>query len=503
MKKKVTPDILRCLSNPRLFGSLPAFKSLKTWRAWFVWLCAVFALPITDQDDMSIFQSCTQRKTPPQTEPRGIFTICGRRSGKSWMASVTAVFLALFRDYKRFLTTGEKAVVLVLARDREQARVVFSYIRAILRHVPVFSREIVSEKSDEIELRNGITIMVKTSDYRAIRGITIVVCICDEIAFWETQGVNPDKEILAALRPAMATIPNSKLLVISTPYSRAGALFETYKDHFGQEDSDLLVWQAPTSTMNPTIDEEFIRQELERDPDAGRAEWMAQFREDVEAAFPMEMVEACVIPGRVELPAAESVFYKKFADPSGGRRDPWALAVGHVRADGIVVVDLLKTWPAPFDPSVVTEECASIIKAYGDPKVEGDNFGAEWPVEQFWKHGVEYTQSKKVKSDLYLSLIPALCSKKVELPDHRRLMQEFRGLERRRGRSGKDSIDNPRGHDDLANVVAGLVHSLIDEQPVSVNDISMGGRRISTSLDFIQLWGDRRGGGPWEPNPFE
>jgi hypothetical protein len=38
------------------------------------------------------------------------------------------------------------------------------------------------------------------------------------------------------------------------------------------------------------------------------------------------------------------------------------------------------------------------------------------------------------------------------------LKTEFRRLERRRGRSGKDSIDHPpRGSDDTANAVAGAM----------------------------------------------
>ena len=140
-------------------------------------------------------------------------------------------------------------------------------------------------RTDEIELNNGITISVKTSDYRTVRGVTLVCAIADEVAFWDPQGVNPDKQVFQALRPAMATIPESKLLVISSPYAKYGVLFEAHRNHFGSDDSPVLVWQAPTTVMNPSITQEFIDQEMANDPDAGRSEWLAQFREDVEAAF--------------------------------------------------------------------------------------------------------------------------------------------------------------------------------------------------------------------------
>ena len=39
---------------------------------------------------------------------------------------------------------------------------------------------------------------------------------------------NPDVEIVAALRPAMATVPGAVLLGISSPYARRGILWQQY-----------------------------------------------------------------------------------------------------------------------------------------------------------------------------------------------------------------------------------------------------------------------------------
>jgi phage terminase large subunit-like protein len=128
-------------------------------------------------------------------------------------------------------------MVLILARDKDQAKVVFGYVSAILNGVAALQQMIERETADEIELSNGITIAVKTSDYRAVRGVTIVCAIADEVAFWDSQGVNPDKEIFQALRPAMATIPEAKLLVISSPYAKYGVLFEAHHRHYGRDDS--------------------------------------------------------------------------------------------------------------------------------------------------------------------------------------------------------------------------------------------------------------------------
>jgi hypothetical protein len=59
-------------------------------------------------------------------------------------------------------------------------------------------------------------------------------------------------------------------------------------------------------------------------------------------------------------------------------------------------------------------------------------------------------------------LIPAVNSKRVELPDDRKMIDELRRLERRRGRSGKDSVDHPAyAKPTIANSVAGAVNLVI------------------------------------------
>lgn len=46
--------------------------------------------------------------------------IAGRRGGKSRVAALVAVFLALFRDYRGVLAAGERGTVMLLAADTRQ-----------------------------------------------------------------------------------------------------------------------------------------------------------------------------------------------------------------------------------------------------------------------------------------------------------------------------------------------------------------------------------------------
>jgi hypothetical protein len=360
-----------------------------------VFLKAVFGLDM-DDEELEIFQRCTGRTQPPIGGVKESYAIVGRRGGKSRIVSVAAAYIATFHNFKKYLSPGERGMVLCLARDREQARIVFNYLNGIFNTVPALSNMVSASRGDEIEV-GDVTIAVKAADYRAVRGVTIVCCICDEVCFWDSTGISPDREIFAALRPAMATVPESKLLTISSPYSKYGVVWEAYHDHYGKDDAPILIWKAPTTVMNPLITEQFVQEQIERDPDSAKSEWLANFRDDIESAFSFEAIQQCIIPHREELLPALGLGYCAFVDPSGGRHDQFALAVAH-RAHDRAVVDLIRGWRPPFDPSEVISQCAEILKTYRIQSVTGDAYAGEFPREHFRKQGIDYVLSGQYRS---------------------------------------------------------------------------------------------------------
>jgi hypothetical protein len=301
------------------------------------------------------------------------------------------------------------------------------------------------------------------------------------VAFWHSDdSANPDVEILSALRPAMATLPGSVLLCISTPYARRGALWTAYDRHHGR-DSDVLVWQADTRAMNPTVPEAFISRAYEQDPLAAAAEYGAQFRRDIESFVSPDALDAVVVPGRYELPPTDGTHYVGFTDPSGGSRDAFTLAVAH-RQDETIVLDAVREIRPPFSPEAATKELANLLKRYRVSEVQGDRYAGEWPREQFAKHGVRYRVSSRTKSDLYRDLLPMVNSGAVELLDIPRLRVQLLGLERRTSRAGKDSIDHVRGaHDDVVNAVAGALVSVPQTREL---DTSVLARMVEVNRQF-------------------
>src|SRR5262245_3237026 len=249
--------------------------------------------------DLEVFKRLTGRSAAPSQAAREAWLVVGRRGGKSRVASLIAVFLACFRDYSKLLALGERAVVLVLASDRRQARVVFDYVRGFLRGVPMLERMIESETKEQVHLSNNVSIEVVSASFRATRGYTLAGVVLDEVAFWQSDelGANPDREIVRALRPGMATLPGSLLVAISSPHARRGELWNVYRRWYGKENPNVLVWQAPSAVMNPTLPESVVAQALGEDEPAARAEFLAEFRTDVEGFITREAVESCIEPG--------------------------------------------------------------------------------------------------------------------------------------------------------------------------------------------------------------
>jgi hypothetical protein len=86
---------------------------------------------------------------------------------------------------------------------------------------------------ESITLKHRIIIEVHTASFRTTRGYTIVAALCDEIAYWPTDesASEPDVEVIAAVKPAMATVPGALLLCASSPHARRGALWDAHRKH--------------------------------------------------------------------------------------------------------------------------------------------------------------------------------------------------------------------------------------------------------------------------------
>jgi len=478
-KQPTGPTLLDAIADPHLFK--PWFRDPRTWEAWFAFIAALFGLPMTAEQS-ALYRQCTGRDDIPQDVAREAWLVCGRRAGKSFVLALIAVFLAAFHDYREHLAPGERGVVFLIATDRKQARIVLRYIRALLSRIPMLARMIEREWAEGFDLTNGVSIEVATASFRSVRGYTFVAVLLDELAFWPTDDTaQPDFEVLNALRPGMATIPNAMLLAASSPYAKRGSLWDAHRRHYGKGGDPVLVWQAATRVMNPSVPQSVIDEAIERDSSSASAEYLAQFRSDIEAFLSRDAVEGVISTGTFERGVVANIKYSGFTDFAGGSgSDSATLAIAH-KEEEVAFLDAIRERKPPFSPEAVVAEFAVLLKEYGISKIIGDRFAGQFPVEAFKKHGISLEASAKPKSDLYREFLPLVNSRKVDLLDNAKMLTQLVALERRTARSGKDSIDHaPNGHDDVANAVAGALTTL-----------SARKYAYDTSLSWVGNYGDQ------------
>jgi hypothetical protein len=194
------------------------------------------------------------------------------------------------------------------------------------------------------------------------------------------------------------------------------------------------------------------------DPEAYRSEVLGEFRAGVSTFLDPDVIAASVDTGVRERPHVAGISFVSFDDPaSGSGADAWTKSISHREGDN-VVLDVMRAWLPPFNPSGVIAESAALSKAYGLHTTTGDRYAPGFVLEGFRAHGISYAPSAQDRSTLYLEVLPLLNAGRVRLLDQPELLRELRGLERRRGSAGRDRVDHAPGqHDDRANSACGAL----------------------------------------------
>jgi hypothetical protein len=236
--KPVAISATDALTSPKLFAPFFAGDSWNLWRAV---IKAMNAEPM-NAAETALFRSVAERD-PPAKPVHELVAVAGRGGGKDSVASLLGTTAAV--NFHGKLRPGERAVVMCLACDREQAKIVYNYIRAYFEQIPALAKMVMRITDDTIELRNHVDIEVHTNSYRSVRGRSLLCAIFDEVSFWRSEdSASPDFEVAGAIQPALARVPGSTLILISSAHKRSGLLYQKWKDHYGRNDDDVLVVRA-------------------------------------------------------------------------------------------------------------------------------------------------------------------------------------------------------------------------------------------------------------------
>jgi hypothetical protein len=124
-------NIVETMGDAELFE--PWFAG-SSWSVWRVALKGAYALPMT-KAERNVFHTIAGCE-PPRKPVRECWFVIGRRGGKDSIASLIGTYTAAFFDPRGKLRRGERASVLCLAVDREQAGIVLGYIKSYFAEIP-------------------------------------------------------------------------------------------------------------------------------------------------------------------------------------------------------------------------------------------------------------------------------------------------------------------------------------------------------------------------------
>lgn len=182
------------------------------------------------------------------SENRNVVAIKPRQCGITTLSSAWVTAQCVFAS------KDSPETVLCIANKLEQAQEIIIKIRDFLEQVPrwmwgsdYFSTDPNSEKNlksifvkdakGEIKLFNGCRVIARASGPNAARGISAVsVLILDEAAFIE-EGV----AVFTTAAATMASNPNSKTVMVSTPNGRDELYYNTYRQALAKENNFVAV----------------------------------------------------------------------------------------------------------------------------------------------------------------------------------------------------------------------------------------------------------------------
>jgi hypothetical protein len=182
------------------------------------------------------------------SENRNVIAIKPRQCGITTLSSAWAAAECAFSS------KASPQTILCIANKLDQANEIILKVRDFLDQVPrwiwgseYFSTDPNSEKNlksifikdakSELKLFNGCRIIARASGPNAARGISAVsVLILDEAAFIE-DGIS----VYTTAAATMASNPNSKTVMVSTPNGRDELYYNTYRQALAKENSFVAV----------------------------------------------------------------------------------------------------------------------------------------------------------------------------------------------------------------------------------------------------------------------
>lgn len=428
----------------------------------------------------------------------------GRRSGKSLMASICAIYAAvmLSDEYRKYLRPNENFYIICVANSNEQAKIIIRNIKDLLNNSYYLQNLIKKEYSDSLELINNCIIKSIPTSSRTARGLPVGLLIFDEIAFSLEGESNASAESLfRALSPAVAQFDSlGKILMISSPYKKQGLFWDMYRNGKNGKHLTIQAVNHPSWEVNPTLSKEFLKQEKARDPELFDVEYGANFFNNLNSYLHSDMVERCINYDRDALlynPKYEGAYFCSI-DPSLGFRDAYAVVIAHFEDEKLIIdycfqfeVKKLSQVATGICVDEVVKTIAEFNNIYGGfQKILVDQFNSQVLIQRLSALNIEgFNWTNNNKKEAYEKLKVSINSGNLELYNHPKLISELKNLQINFTPSGNWTISGGTGAavDDYASCLAAIfLHSdpedfdFFDAMSRGFEDINFSVNNIST-----------------------
>lgn len=397
----------------------------------------------------------------------------GRRVGASTIvAPRIAVCEALYGGHE--FSPGDRAVFAFISVRRDEAAKRVKNIEAVLDALGVAY----STSDSTIRLRDRrIDFQVLTASYRTAVGDTCIGVWCDEVARWTDveSGANPAREVLASIRPTIATLPNARLWMVSSPLGKMDAHF----DAFEQGDSELQrCYVGATWQINPTLPKAECRALELHDPTFWREYGAIPSDGGSEAFFAEQPLQMAVQPGCTtpEPPLAGVVYYPAadFAFAALGDNVGVAVSSHQVgawdceaqsRRPPVVKVHEVHAQRPTLPSEMIRRIRDDVLRRYDERRLLIDQAASHAMTELCYQAGVvavtvPWTGGDREgsKLDRFKSVRTGMLNGTVKVPDDPELLRELRRVRSVITASG-ERVELPRQKGNHCDRVAAMVLS--------------------------------------------
>ena len=267
----------------------------------------------------------------------------GRRSGKSTISAAFASYelyrLLSMPNPKEYygLPNGNRIQLVSVATDKDQAGILFNEVTGHMAKCEWFKDFLNSNTQSMVQYRtqydiekygketrwdngkfqsnNGkasVRLTFKAAVSKGLRGAGNIVMILDEMAHFQSKGAASAEDIYNAIGPSgLAFSPkdpvtrkpiggtDTRVICISSPLNKQGKFFALYEQAKmgGEASADMLMIQAPTWEVNPTVDSKFLRQKFYEDSRNFETEFGAEFSDRVKGWIERSKdLTDCIVP---------------------------------------------------------------------------------------------------------------------------------------------------------------------------------------------------------------